>query len=274
MSDTVESSIRSIYRHTDEQYEILVVDGGSEDGSLEILRDLEDELERLRIIVNDTGELSDDRNVGVTEAIGSHVLLQMDTDDVYGKGIRDFVKIYDSIYQVREEPFYLKGNNINIGKRDFLLEYGPYRPGLNRGEDHDLWRRLFASEDIIWLEHQAISESIGYDQSMLDRARERVDRFRTDLITGVEPVSIAKWILSERSNINMVYDLLILCVLSFATSLDKQYTLPETTRKKNDLRIYIDQNQTTVREMESNYDVSICDSLSEVGKEVFCSDYV
>lgn len=272
MSETVAESIRSIHRHTDERYEILVVDGGSNDGSLELLRELENEFDRLRVVVSGTGQLSDDRNLGVEEARGSHVLLQIDADDRYCRGITDFVAVYEALRGVRQDPFYLKGNNINIGPKCLLLDHGPYRHGLNRGEDHDLWRRLFAADEIIWLDHAPISESIGYDQSLWCRAIERVDRLRTEVISGVSPGSLARWTVRNRSTVAAVYDLMVLVFVLLTTRGDNRYALPEEVRRKGALREMIDQHRTTVRQLEAENGISICDSLSDTGRQKFCEE--
>lgn len=77
----LESTVRSIQEQTDDFFEILLVDDGSRDGSLEICRRLEREDERIRVIAQENQGPSAARNAGVLQARGEYICF-VDSDDL------------------------------------------------------------------------------------------------------------------------------------------------------------------------------------------------
>lgn len=156
MEDTLERSLSSILEQLTDDFEVLVVDDGSTDGSLNVLMALQERYPLLRVIKLDRDrnrKLGLTRNVSIEQARGKYVLPQLDCDDVYESCIQDFVKIYHMLEGCIDGPFYLKGLKINMGSRDHLLGYGPYR-NIYRGEDRDLWVRLAARGEYFPLRHK------------------------------------------------------------------------------------------------------------------------
>lgn len=156
MEETLEASLSSILDQLDDNYEVLVVDDGSSDSSVEVIKSLQKRYDALRLVElrrDRKRKLGLTRNVSVKEARGKYVLLQLDCDDVYGPHIKDFVKVFHQIENCIAREFYLKGQKMNIGRRDFLLGHGPYR-NLYRGEDRDMWARLAAIDAFIPINHQ------------------------------------------------------------------------------------------------------------------------
>lgn len=182
MVETVGTAICQILEITDDRYEILLVDGGSTDGSLQQLRRLEEENGRIRLIERpDSKTLAHQRNISVEEAQGDYVFLHVDADDYWHNGITEFAWIFHQIENQMEREFLLKGRTLHLASRDFLLAHGPYREPLDRFEDIDLWYRLAADDAVLWMLHEPIRESIGYDQRHLffpKRYREYISEFR------------------------------------------------------------------------------------------------
>ncbi|MCK5027829.1 MAG: hypothetical protein KAS07_05415, partial [Candidatus Pacebacteria bacterium] len=83
-----------------------------------------------------------------------------------------------------EKNFYLKGNSINIGKRSFLLEQGPYR-NIWRGKDKDLWRRLVLQDKIVWLVHKPFWKRMREKRNFQQTTRMLFDAWVNDFRTGV-----------------------------------------------------------------------------------------
>lgn len=76
---SIEASIMSVLRQTFSDFELLVVDDASEDGTLDVLSRIRDE--RIRIVRRDhNGGASAARNSGIREATGHYVAFQ-DSDD-------------------------------------------------------------------------------------------------------------------------------------------------------------------------------------------------
>jgi len=155
MEDTIERALRSILGQLNDDYEVVLVDDGSRDNSVTIVKKLQEEYPILRLIEltrNPKRFLGETRNISIREATGEYALLNIDCDDIYGPHIQDFVKIFHQIEAAVGKDFYFKGGNINIAKRSFLLEHGPYR-NIYHLEDRDMWFRFAAINSYIQMDH-------------------------------------------------------------------------------------------------------------------------
>lgn len=74
----ISATIKSVLAQTYKDFELLVVDDGSTDGSADIAKSFNDE--RIRYIRKENGGVSSARNRGVVEAIGDWILF-LDADD-------------------------------------------------------------------------------------------------------------------------------------------------------------------------------------------------
>ena len=142
---TIENSLRSIVGQLDRNFEVIVVDSKSDDGSAEVLRRFEKE-GRIRLI-----ELKCSRGRGRQVALeaskGEVIISNLDTDEVYSPSLSSLLGTYDALghggvllaisSSSKEER---ERQNITIGTRELLQEIGGWRD-VNYGEDWDLWRR-------------------------------------------------------------------------------------------------------------------------------------
>lgn len=79
----LEEAIESVVHQTYENWELLLVDDCSKDGSLEIARRYEQEDRRIRVIANEQNQgVAMSRNTGIKEAKGEYIAL-LDSDDVW-----------------------------------------------------------------------------------------------------------------------------------------------------------------------------------------------
>ena len=74
-------TVRCIQEQTDPAFEIILVNDGSLDGSLELCRELEKEDARIRVLTQENKGLSAARNAGVLEAHGEYISF-VDSDDL------------------------------------------------------------------------------------------------------------------------------------------------------------------------------------------------
>jgi len=271
MGDTLEESIKSIYTQLSPEFEIVVVDGGSSDDSIAVLDKLENRYDRIRSIRLDQEPrrcLGEERNIGVRQACGDYVLMQMDADDRYDEGILDFVEVYHQLEDRLDQKFYLKGDSINMASRDFLLEYGPYR-NIHAGEDEDLWRRLFSDEAIIWLEHNQFWEEIkSYKNGFLKRLTRSLDKKAGVLQSGVSLISCLQWAVANNRSTVKQWPLYLLAypLLFFRES----YRLPSPFDKKKALHEAIDRNSVTLSDLESCLDQPLDhEAFSTKGQRIF-----
>jgi len=78
--DTVVQAINSVLRQTFQNYEIIVIDDGSTDGTAEVIKKLN--CDRLRYYYQPNGGVSSARNFGLKKAYGQSVCF-LDSDDLY-----------------------------------------------------------------------------------------------------------------------------------------------------------------------------------------------
>lgn len=287
MADTLESSLRSMADQVPEDdYEVVVVDGGSTDGSRDILRSLEQEYPHLRAVLDRTDEydnLGGDRNISFEESRGEYVLESMDTDDRYFEGIvEDFVSIYHQLEPGVDEPFFLSGTGINMAPQTLLLNV-PYHD-LGGAEDRDFWRRLFANDALVWLEHGPVSEEIGYHMNIRDEIRRDIHGKICDFQSGITLRSALMWSLRHEhyfilerdrgpvlNTLKKPYDF-ISHVYSYLKSRGReQYPTPSKFELKGALEQQIAEQKGTLSELTGRFGVNIdCSDFSENGRRAFC----
>lgn len=284
MSDTLRRSVESILTQTSDEFEVFVVDGGSEDGSIDVLESLAAEYERFRYEArepNPNRHLGADRQYSIEHANGEYVLFDVDCDDEYAEGIEDFATVYHEIEDDREKPFILKGEAINMAPKS-LMEEIPFR-NVGMAEDKDLYRRALAENAIIFVKHYPFWRNIGYDttaskRSLLERwFRAQVTFFRTG-ITFPSYVTWLLWRCRRYTDYNLKRPLAELGMLPFAylvahrqpsfrtpaefTKMGEQYA------KRKNLRKPLPQLE---QEHEFNIDRS---ALSQRGRKIFYSDSI
>ena len=155
MEDTIETALNSVLKQLDSNYEVLVVDDGSNDQSVKKIMSLKKVFKNLRLISlqrDKNRELGETRNISIREAKGEYVLLHIDADDLWEPYIPSFVNLFHKLEKLIKKDVLVSGNQINIGKRSFLLKHGPYR-NTHRAQDRDMWHRLAAIEAYIPVDH-------------------------------------------------------------------------------------------------------------------------
>lgn len=171
----IESTIRSVLRQTCQDFEVIVVDDGSSDNSLELARKCESD--RVRVIAQKNQGVSVARNTGIQNARGKFIAF-LDADDQWQadylatiQGLTDqypesdiFVTAYavdmgngKVNYSTRLEPetgilpsYWLtlaKGydfvwTSATVIRRNTLLRAGLFKPGEKIGQDLDMWARV------------------------------------------------------------------------------------------------------------------------------------
>jgi len=155
MANTIEKALRSVLDQVDEKFEVIVVDDGSTDQSVHILRNLQREYSNLFVyeLPRDSNRiLAETRNISVSFAKGKYLLLHVDCDDFWYPFIQDFVKVYHKIEKIKGSDFLLSGQQLNMGEANFLKSHGPYKSG-HMVEDRDLWYRLARIGAYVPLDH-------------------------------------------------------------------------------------------------------------------------
>lgn len=150
----IERCLKSIVNQSLKEIEIIVVNDGSTDNSLELIRKFEKIDKRLKVIDKKNGGLSSARNAGIEEAKGEY-LLHIDSDDWieqdYLKDIYSFAK--EKRLDIVVTDFYLDYDDGNLNyMRDIklkdkeILSEKEYLKKLLIGEGYPcVWNKLFKS---------------------------------------------------------------------------------------------------------------------------------
>jgi glycosyltransferase involved in cell wall biosynthesis len=287
MVETLEASLRSMVDQVDpERFEVVVVDGGSTDGSRDVLRELEAEYPTLRAVLDRSDEcnwLGGDRNISFQESRGEYVLESLDTDDRYVEGvIEDFVRIFEALNDAREGDFFLSGTGMNVAPRRLLLDVPYY--DLGGAEDRDLWRRLFARRALVWLDHGQVSESLGYDFDLRGEIRRDIHGKVADFESGISLESALRWTVSHEhfyileqprgplaETAKRLYDA-VTFPYAYLKALGgtQRHAAPPGFERKGALEAQIAASLRTLQELESEYGFHVDrDAFSPNGYEAF-----
>lgn len=201
MAETLESSLRSVIEQVTDEFEVLVVDGGSTDGSLEILTRLETEYDQFRFIISPyvpNNTRGADRALSISEAKGTYVLTHIDTDDRYDRCILDTVKLFHEIEKQVDKELFLWISHIVIASKGHFLELSSYR-NLQEGEDVDLSKRAIASNNTRYLEIDCdpFWEPIGYRRSPMGMISYLFELHVSSFQVGTTWYQAIRWVLND-----------------------------------------------------------------------------
>ncbi len=155
MADTLERALKSVLGQIDERFEVVLVDDGSSDKSVEVAQKLTKHHPNLRVISlarDPERKLGFTRNLSIREARGEYVILHIDCDDVYENHLSAWVECYHQIQSAAGKNIMVAGQHIHMAPRDFLLSFGPYI-NIYRGEDREMYNRLASLEALWFLDH-------------------------------------------------------------------------------------------------------------------------
>ena len=154
----LEEAIQSVLAQTYENFEFIIVDDGSEDGSLAIINQIKDK--RIRLIVNEKNKgLIYSLNKGLDAAVGKYII-RMDADDIsdpehreigisgtayqsFGEGFSSKTRILESnpLQNKADLMFYPVLAHPSVIMRKSVLDENNlrYREEFKNAEDYGLW---------------------------------------------------------------------------------------------------------------------------------------
>ena len=90
----LEACVQSILDQSYQQFELLLIDDGSSDGSSGLCDELSQKSEKIRVIYKENGGVSTARNRGLEEARGEFIIF-VDCDDVISQNyVESFIELY------------------------------------------------------------------------------------------------------------------------------------------------------------------------------------
>ena len=114
----IEQALISLFSQGGDDYEVIVVDGGSIDGSVDIIRKYKEKHRRLTIIVEADKGQSDALNKGFHLARGEY-LTWLNTDDIMLPGTLDALRKFIGTQNVK--PKWIVGNTVYIDAKDSVI---------------------------------------------------------------------------------------------------------------------------------------------------------
>jgi glycosyltransferase involved in cell wall biosynthesis len=134
-NDVIKQSLESLLFSLPTDGELIVVDGGSTDGSVETLRELEATHDRLRVYVEESN-LGEGRQIAANHSRGDILVQHLDTDRRYDNQISSFVDIFEQTE--REEDIsdlvLMTFDSIYIMRPDTMKIIGGW-PAISRVEE-------------------------------------------------------------------------------------------------------------------------------------------
>ena len=162
MANTLDLSLKSVINQLNDDYEVLVIDDGSNDNSLQILSEMKNNFSNFRyipLIRERSRKLGETRNISIKAARGHYVILHLDADDIWDKYIQSFVTIYHEVEKrLKINDFLLSGKQIQMANRELLLR-NKYR-NIYYGEDRMLWNDLAIQGKYYALDHKVFRKRI------------------------------------------------------------------------------------------------------------------
>lgn len=195
---TLRTSLESILPQCPPRTEIVIVDAGSDDGSLDILQDFADRYDRLRLLVEPGCNRGEGRQLALEAARGAHIISNYDLDQQYGDILADILDVYRSLLDSEGDIALRTAGNLFIVPRDLLLSIGGYEP-LMRGEDHELTDRLEDEGVLRYLPVRNTQNISVEDRPVLRRVRHGFRSSKNLYRIGFEPRQLFRFLYTNHA---------------------------------------------------------------------------
>jgi glycosyltransferase involved in cell wall biosynthesis len=220
MGDTLQEAIESVMRQIDDEYEVILVDDGSTDSSVQIATQLAKTYWNLHLISlqrDPNRRLGQTRNISIQESSGEWCIFHLDTDDEIGSHIREFVSAVTELSDLMPRDVLFSGQQIHMAKKQFLLSRGPFR-NIYRGEDRDLYMRLVKNSEWIVIKHKRFIRRLkrSWLKLLVKNIRDNFDQSINDLQNNVGSVEYLKVSFRNRNYLSYKIILFRLATLPFA----------------------------------------------------------
>jgi len=150
----VKSSLYSILNQLNADFEVVVVDAKSTDGSSQVLRRLSDQ-GKINLL-EERCSRGKGRQIALEHSHGEVIISNLDMDETYKPRLAELICIFHGhaedkllLVTASDSENEIDLQNITIGSRALIKEIGGWR-NLNYGEDWDLWRRASKAGKFRW----------------------------------------------------------------------------------------------------------------------------
>ena len=206
-AENVEESIRSLLSQIDSNYEVIVVDNFSTDGTYDILRDFQ-RGHGVKVIQRRCSR-GVGRQVAFEYASGDYVIANMDLDDLFLPVLDEIIARYHdkaegkmlAVFNSRPPPNMTSDwvQNITIAPRQLVAALGGWRD-LNVFEDWDIWNRANVKRLYGWTSFRFAKNVTVHPEpsNPIDKLRERYGRYwyrlklRRKIFSPGEKISVSQ----------------------------------------------------------------------------------
>lgn len=141
--DALEKSIPSMLKSLPSDGELVIVDGGSTDGSIEALKSFDDN--RIRIIVEESN-LGEGRQLAMNHCRGDAVVEHLDTDRVYGD-LQEYMDLYLQLCEKHKNVFLMTLDSVYLTSPETSALIGGWPP-IGRAEERVYTDRALSTSTI------------------------------------------------------------------------------------------------------------------------------
>jgi glycosyltransferase involved in cell wall biosynthesis len=191
-SRTVRDSLNSLLGQLGEDYEVVVVDNFSMDGTYEVLRDFE-QAHKVKVIRRRCSR-GLGRQIALRNASGEYIIANLDLDDIFLPVLEKVLTRYHevaegslmAVFNFAAAPNDQWVQNITIGPRDLISSLGGWRD-LNVFEDWDIWNRADRDQKYCWTSFRFASNEPLHPElrNAFTRLTRRYERYRERLRLGM-----------------------------------------------------------------------------------------
>lgn len=164
-------SIRSVRAQTFPDFELIVVDDGSTDDTLDVLRRYVDEDPRIRCIAQPRGGVAAARNRALAEARGAYVA-NLDADDLWRQ---NFLERTWAALEANEAAPFAFARSLWIDPEDHILDQQPIPLPEEVAYRELLLRNPIGNGSATLMRTDMVRECGGYDQDLVARFRQGED---------------------------------------------------------------------------------------------------
>lgn len=172
----IQKCVQSIINQTHEELEVILIDDGSADGSLQICNELQEKDSRIRVIHQENKGVSVTRNRGIGEATGEYILF-VDADDIIEKNMIEYMLQkavetdseivicgFDYVYEDRIETQIPIEKEGKYRKRDIYTNFWEfYKGGILHNIGNKLYsKKLLEDNKILFNEYRPVLEDVQF----------------------------------------------------------------------------------------------------------------
>jgi glycosyltransferase involved in cell wall biosynthesis len=186
-AETVRKSLESLLGQLNDDYEIIVVDSFSTDGTYEILHEFA-KSHKIKVIQERTSR-GEGRQAAFENAFGEYIIANLDLDDIFKPVLNRVVTLYHENFEGELVAFFNLNaprdewvQNITIGPRQLIASLGGWRD-LNIYEDWDLWNRAALIQKYHWTVFEFAENKVVHTEpkSAVSRLAPRYLQYREKL---------------------------------------------------------------------------------------------